>query len=395
MAFEYLGPTFHLFVSGKDLGRTDISKFVEKVEYESSDNMIDVAKLTVANPNFLLSAAKVFMPGNELDVWMGYKKSEWNVGRVVLQSPKMTFPLDGMPVLEVTGYTKDYQLREVRPRTGKTVQQKQGEPKKPGKVVWVDTTVDEVVTEKAQENLMYPDVDPVSVVPSGGIIHEARSSDFDLIQGLANITGFVFWVDYDVRWGWTLHFKDPASLPVLQDQAFEFKYNQGDNTTLLHFEPEMLFQGHYTQIRVQGRIRHPLLGIIGWEDFLLAEEKDLEPDPAFLGVFEDIEGPLPSAEAVRVFIGDYSFAVMPQVEITSRAALENYVVQWYRRMQEDFIVGTGSTIGEPRLMARQEHVFSGLGAPYDGKYYFSRVHHIQSASDGYKCEFTVRKVLGS
>jgi phage protein D len=384
-----LAPQYVLQVQGQDL-KSDVTQFVERVEYESSDSMIDTAKITLVNPDFVLSSSKVFMPGNELDIYMGYLNPLY-VGRVILMRPRVIFPFDGMPTLEVAGYSKDYLMREKRPFTGNTIPQKKG-GSKPGRVVYKDTTVREILEDKAADHLLSEDIDDAPW-PKGGIVHEARASDFDVIRAIANLTGYIFWVDYDPETKWTLHFKRPDQLAAYQLAEHTFRYNFGDKTTLLSFEPEFLFQGHYTQIRVQSAIRHPILGITGFEDIILAEKGELEPDPAYAGAIEEIEGPFPNAELIKIYIGDYSFAILPKVEIASRSALEVYAEQWFRRMREDFIVGNGYVTGVETLMARQVHTLEGLGDPYDGKYYFSNVRHIMSSGEGYRCEFTARKQL--
>ena len=54
-------------------------------------------------------------------------------------------------------------------------------------------------------------------------------------------------------------------------------------------------------------------------------------------------------------------------------------------------MGSGLVVGVEKLRARQFHKLSGLTAQLDGKYYFSKVRHVMSESEGYSCTFFARK----
>jgi len=284
-------------------------------------------------------------------------------------------------------------MREQRPETGKLpspLAKKKKKKKAQRNVVWKDSAVHEVVEEKAMAHFFAEDIDVVSGPPRK-IVQPARMSDYNFVQGLANMTGFSFWVDYSFDTGWTLHFKDLTKGLETQEFQYTFRYGQGDKTTLLTFEPEMIFADHYTQIRVQGYIMSQ--GRLKLVESVISEKKETEADLDYAGAIEEIEVDLESAEAVKLFIGDYSFTVVPKIEFASLAALENWASQWFRRMREQFIVGDGALMGLETLLARQTHVLDGLGTPYDGKYYFSKVRHISEPGTGYRCGFSARKVI--
>lgn len=396
MAGEDLAPNYILEIEGHEL-RSDVTQFVTSVEYESADGIVDIAKVTALNPDFLLSASRVFAPGNEMNVYMGYGPAHVRfIGRVVLMTPRVMFPSDSMPILEVTGYSKDYLMREQRPVPNDaapqwlagTKQTKQGP-------VHTDTSIREVIESKCLPYGFHYDSDTIddAPMPKGSIIQPAAMSDFELVRGLANITGFLFWVDYDHDKGWTLHFKDPAGDLGVQDSEYTFRYNQGDKTTLMSFEPEMVFADHYTALRVQTVDKRPGPRFGKIMETTLSEELGVKEDPAYTGALEELDEDLGSAETVRIFAGDFSFAMKTNVEFRTKEALEVYAAQWYRRMREQFIVGNGTVMGLESLRARQVHRLEGLGLPYDGRYYFSKVQHIMSKDSGYHCGFFARKVL--
>lgn len=396
MAGEDLAPNYILEVEGHEL-RSDVTQFISSVEYESTDGIVDVAKVTALNPDFLLSASKVFTPGNEMNVYMGYGAAHVRlIGRVVLMKPQVRFPEGGLPILNITGYTKDYQMREQRPVPKKaasqwlagTKQTKQGPVHK-------DVSLREVIENKCLPYGFYYDSETIDDIPmpKGSVVQPARMSDFDLVRGLANLTGFLFWVDYDFDHGWTLYFKDPAGDLGTQDTRYTFRYNQGDKTTLMSFEPEMIFADHYTTLRVQTVDKRPGPRFGKLMEATPTEELGVEEDPAYTGALEELDTDLGSAETVRIFIGDYSFAMKTNVEFHTQEALEVYAAQWFRRMREQFIVGNGTIMGLETLLARQVHTLEGMGVPYDGEYYFSKVRHIMVKDTGYHCEFSARKIL--
>ena len=389
-----LAPNYIIEIAGQEL-KSDVTQFIKRVEYESADGMIDQAKIVASNPNYLLSSARVFAPGNEMEIYMGYGAARVRlIGRVVLLKPMPRFPKDGMPVLEITGYTKSYLMKEQRPETGPLPSpwaKKKKKKKSQSNTVWKKVAVDEVVQEKALAHYLAEDIDRVPG-PARNVIQPARMSDYEFLQGLANMTGFSFWVDYSFDTGWTLHFKDLTKGLDSQEFQYTFRHGQGDRTTLLSFEPEMIFKDHFTQIRVQGHIINDS-GRSELVDIVISEEKETEADLDYAGTLETLEVDPESAAAVKIFIGDYSFAVIPKIEFRNRHAMENWASQWYRRMREHFIAGEGVVPGVETLFARQTHILEGLQPPYDGKYYFSKVRHVIDSGSGYYCEFNARKVL--
>lgn len=372
-----------------------ITQYVQRIEYESADGIVDTAKLTISNPDFKISESNLFMPGNELDIYLGYGPRQVGVegsrlkhiGRIILTRPKVSFPVDGMPTVEVTGYTKDFSMRERRPVV-KPVRSKS----KKRNVVYTDTTIAEIVSDICQEYRFVEDIDDANW-PKGGIVHPARLSDFDVCQAIANAVGFTWWVDWDRdKRSWALHFKSTDNLKEFQDKKYDFTYGTGKGAALLSFEPEMAFDDHFTEIIVQAPNPNP--GTKRSQPFIevpIVEEKDQDADPTWTGTPEKLEGNIESAEALKLFLGDYSFKVIPKATLRNQAQLAEWAKQYFRKMREFFIVGDGEILGLETLMARQVHTLSGMGKPYDGDYYFTRVRHVLDNASGYMCEFSARR----
>lgn len=374
--YDDLAPKFILDVANQELPN-GVLRLIKSVTYESSDGVADVLKIIAANPDFELSEAKMFMPGNEINVWMGYGEPEF-IGRAVIAKAKPNFPNGGIPTLELTGYTYDYKMMDNAPEKSKTKDGKSGR-------VWTDTTYNDVVADKAADYGLDSDIDEMQGTDVK-LIQKAGVSDYQFVQGIANLNGFVWWVDGDQEGKWTLNLKDPKK--IYQEKEYALVYNDGDYSALFDFSPEISLRGATTKLKVQ--TKNPETGKLIEEEF----EEDIDSidvvyskDPK-----EKVEEELTTPAAIKIFIDDFSFEIISNKKFKTAAELKVFAQQWFRKMRENFIQASGSCIGIETLRARQIHTIDGVGKVYSGKYYFSVVRHIMDSS-GYRCEFSGRKVI--
>lgn len=378
--YDDLAPAFDIEVADSGVG-AGILRAIRRVEFESIDNGADMIKLLVSNPEFELSKANVFMPGNELAVWFGYGTEISFVGRAVISKVRPTFPQADMSTIEVVGYSKDIKMMDNSPEGSKKTGGKGGR-------VWGggDVKHSDVVQDRAGDYEFETDID-TTPVSEGTLIQKAGLTDFHLVQGLANLNGFIFWVDADDKGKWTLHFKDPKNIVQLKEYALV--YNDGDYSSLYEFTPEFLTRGAVTKLKVQ--YRNVEKGLLMEEEI---EEDFDSPDTTYQGdPAEQVEEEFTNPAALKIFIGDFSFDVIANKPFKTDAEIKAYAAAWFRRMRESFITGSGKTVGIEELRARQIHTIDGVGPPYDGRYYFSVVRHIFEAESGYSCEFEARKVV--
>jgi len=402
---DNLAPFFVLEVENQEI-QANVTDFVQTLEYESSDGMADMAKVTFSNPDFILSTTKLFQPYNEMSIWIGWgAKLPTYIGRVILARPRILFPPGGMPTLEVKGYSKDWVMMRTDPadkkRREEAAEKAQGSGKKDlakaiKKINYGDASVSDVVEQIGLENFMrVDDVDSVDLPEIENLDRPADLSDYDFIKCLSNLTGYLFWVDSDKQGHWQLHFKDPNKpLALEQEKVYTFKYNAGVATSLFSFEPEMLFQDKYTEIKIQayGNRSSGKYGQL-MEAQLFVDEDTGQDSILFEGTAKDkIKTDLKSAETVQLFIGEYSFKFMAGTHINTPEKLKAWAESWFRRNKENFIIARGRTVGIENLMARQEHYIEGLGRPWDGKYYMDRVRHVLGGN-GYQCDWHGRKAL--
>lgn len=392
---DSLAPNFALHVGDTEL-EAGVRALVESVEYESADGIADVAKIVARNPDFILSDRTVLAPGNEVSIFMGYGGELAHIGRVRIYKVRPAFPQYEMPSIEITGYTRDHEMMHNSPpqaaprgRSGGRRRGARREQSQSGRR-FRNLKYSEAVEQRAADYGFQTDVDPTPEAPTD-FIQKSGMSDYDFVNGLANLTGFLFWVDGDEQGNWTLHFKDPERLNE-QEVRYRFEYNLGDMSTLFQFQPEFLVSEAIAQIRV--RVQDPTTGQVFEAEF---SEDNLDGSPELLYdpntdlATETVAQSPQTATAVQLYIGDYSFEEITNRRFTSEADAIRWARQWFRRSRENFIQARGFAIGVESIRARQVHEVNGVGIMYDGPYYFSRVKHRCDTQDGYTIDFNARK----
>lgn len=435
MAFDFdqdpldrMAPNFSLTIEGNWVPE-NIRGMIERIEYEEADGMADLLRIRINDSldpdgKMRIRDSRLFMPGNAVSVWMGYGASIRHIGRAIIRRVRPTFPGGGPPTMEIVGYTADSLMADSAPEALKETKnlKKGGVRVKNSKAgrTWTQAKYSEAVRDRAEAYGFLTDIDDTPEPPTD-FIQKANMTDFDFIQGIANLTGFVFWVDGDEHGEWTLHFRDPNKLQQsdVQDQVYTFKYGDGDFSTLLNFEPELGIQGSITKLLVQ--TKDPISGKVLQAS--VEEENDdapdltIEPNNARSATDArtnavrfgrssqldqrsqvDLEGngmsgPIATASDVKIFIEDFSFAIKANRRFRNEAELAAWAAQWFRRHRENFMLSRGTIVGVESIRARQIHKLSGLGTAYDGEYQFTRVRHIMDATQGYLVDFNARRVV--
>jgi len=407
-------PNFSLKIEGGNVP-VGIRQLVQSIEYESSDGMADLMRIIFVDPNLIppkglnsvgplggfgglgggsgssvsLRDTRIIQPGNEISLSLGYGTQLKHVGRAIIRKIRPSYPRDGIPTVEVVAYTKDSVMMDHAPEKSKKKKGKGGR-------IFKKTTFGDAVRERLLDYGFVDDVDDTSDSPHN-FIQKVGLSDYDFIAGLANITGYYFWVDGNSEGKWTLHFKNPDTLKreVLQDKVYTFIYNQGDYSSLLEFNPELAIQGATTKL--EAKVKDPKTGKTLEATF--EEENNKSPDITvdagtdIRASRNELEGEHTTASDIKIFIDDYSFEVRSNRRFKTEAELIVWAKQWFRRNRENFVMSNGTIIGVESVMARQIHKLSGLGAGLDGEYFFSNVTHRMDKDSGYEIDCDMRKVV--
>ncbi len=421
---EQIQPDFSLKIEGNFLYES-VRELIQSVEYESTDGMADMMKIVIndtmdTSARLPIRDSKLFMPGNKVALFLGYGPRLRHVGSAIIRRQRPIFPGGSAPTIEVVGYTADSQMADTGPEPLKeTKKLKKGgvriKNSKAGRR-WTNSKYSDAVRERAEVYGFKLDVDQTPEYP-GDFIQKANMTDYDFLKGLSNLTGFVFWVDGDANCDWTLHFKDPSKLRQadLQEKTYTFKYGDDDYSTLLSFEPELAIQNAITKLLVQ--TKDPISGRI--LQAKIEEENDDSPetkvDPGNVKTDGDVNfhnvdrsldqrstldlegngltGPLTTASDIKLYIDDFSFDVRANRRFRNEADLASWAAQWFRRNRENFLLSRGALIGIEDLAARQVHKLDGLGTAWNGQYYFTRVRHILTSSNGYLLDFNARRIV--
>jgi len=408
-------PNFDIKIQG---GRAPLGvrQLVQQIEYESSDGMADLMRITFRDPGLIppkglksigpisgfggiggsgsgtsvsLRDTKVIQPGNEISVFFGYGTQLKHIGRAIIRKIRVTYPRSEIPSLEVIAYTKDSVMSDNAPEKSKKKKGKGGR-------LFNNATYADAVTDRANDYGFELDIDKTNDKPHN-FIQKVGLSDYDFVKGISNITGYYFWVDGDSDGKWTLHFKNPEKMQkdIIQDKEYNLEYDQGNYGTLLEFEPELAIQGAITKLKAI--VKHYKTGKN--IEVTFSEENNKSPDPIAEGEPDlsmsnnKLQGEHTTGSDIKLFINDFSFNVITQRKFQDEGDLIDWAKQWFRRNRENFILASASTIGIENIMARQIHRLSGLGGGLDGKYFFSTVTHRMSAGSGYELECNVRKVV--
>lgn len=407
-----LAPQFEVLVNNNriDVG---VSQLVRSIEFETADGIAAMCKLTVENPDFIVSDRNVFQPGNEMLVRMGYGSSHMKrLGRVVLAEVKPNYPSGSdTPTVEVVGYSKDKAMMGHSPQTKKdeksaaSKKQKGFDARQKGKITFVsgfstggnkkqrsfpEMNFSEIVERKAKEYGFIPDVDKTTRKTT--VLQVAGMTDYEFVRGLANMLGWVFWVDGDDNGKWALHFRDASQKDVtVQDKQYTFRYRDGDLSTLLEFNPEMLLHGFST--KVTAVVKNVRTGKLMEVPF---DEETEGGDTQFTGdTKEEVPGPYTSGASVKLYFKEFSYTLVADRHFKTPEEVKGWIKKWLREQQKNFVLASGTTVGLETLAARQIHTIEGVGKAFSGDYYFSRVRHAMDADKGYLCDFNCRKVVRS
>ena len=427
-----LAPVFALHVEGKEVS-TDITTFIKEVEYESAIDMADILKLRVHNPGFMFTEQdnqppdwlghKVFQPGNEVDLFIGYGFADTFIGRVQLAKHLPSFPEDGIPMLEIQGYDRSHLMMGVE---GDISGAAAGKPsfKQPRPAdaaddkgrIYANKTHSQVVLEVTDRYGFLQVVDETTRVEN--VVQKKGMSDYALVKGLGNVNRKEFKVRYNNELRqWTAHWTSPTDD---RSPQFKFQYGLGDASTLLTFDCEYGLRETINEVAVYAfdRARGTWISALVLEDAegpdpkfragggLASRRPDssrsgtgLATSPTGRGLIASgstgslIEKTLSSATEFRLAAGGVAIDVIAGRPFKSVEEAADFAQRWFLARKDNFLVGTGQLIGVETLQAGQVHILEGLGKRLSGPYYFITVKHKMNEDNPYTIEFTARKIV--
>jgi len=394
-----MAPEFAVMINDIEMPQ-NIGQFVTSLEYENMDQAVDKISMELANPDFHLTNRKFLLPGNVISLYGGYGKMEYMASGIVTNL-RANFPESDMPSIQVTAYSKDHFMSQRMPDldqrdTSNPRQTENPEAVKKGKYerVWGKTSIADAVKSIAQQyNFFTSDDEGRSTIdtpdrPLENLYQVQGLTDFEFVTGLANLLGWYFWVDADIEGRWRLHFKSPKSTLKSQKKVYTLKYNFGDASTLLSFEPEMLITDMFTKVAGETFSSKDGKAITS----AIAFKQGQQWSPISTRWDQTVEGPINKPSDVKIYMGDYAISVPDTTGFQTAADLDRFLKVWVERHENTLMMAAGQCVGLELLRARQVHKISNVGMLYDGDWLFDTVRHKFSSSSGYTCDFHARRI---
>lgn len=395
-AYQNLAPRYLISVEGTKL-RADVTQFVSSVEYEETEDLASKITLSVANPDFRFNNSKVFAEGNKVDLWMGYTGRDLTyMNRGIIVRPNVSFPREGMPMLTVVahGFEALMMRDETKGREFKRL-------------------YDAGIVSK-----LFEDVGIVGDPASGGNVFltdgiktrwmKKGTSKWQYLQKLAQLNGYVAYVDYDIQKGAAIGSFGPPSAVRGQEEFYTFSYGQGEqDSSLLDFEADMSLVESPTTLEVvytdpKGRRTHKATLEVSSSPLNRAEVAFItrgvrggKKRVKFSGTSGNdlIRDSIENGPRVKISVFGQSEEIIPNIRFGGPRDARRFAAAWWAMRERDFLFARGTTLGTPFLRRFQTHKFRLPGSRFDGDWRLSSVRHRMAGDSIYETEFTASKLV--
>ena len=379
---DIFAPTYRLTVGGGDIVPREVTSLIERVTYEDEGDLTD--KLTILLTTQAVSKtkgidkelaeSKIFAEGNEILLEGGYGKELEPIGKVEIIKRTPIFPRGAYPKVLIVGYDPFHRMAMRQPEKGVSFKE------------FRDSQIATTIASKHK-------IDFSKVKFASGKFNRIQKkgvSDLAFLREIADERGFDLFLRYnkDIN-KHQLFFEKPTDR---QKEVFTFNYaiNDGaENTTLLDFRPTINTFDQPSQVQIIHFDRET-----GTKKTAIITQDDVASQGSnkFGGTKKfGKSSSLGSGGAVRAKVFGESIEIIANKPFKNEKDARNFAIQWLRKRGEEFITGSGHTIGLEVLQSRQTHNLEGID-PISGKYYFTRVTH-DFANDSYECGFDARKII--
>lgn len=368
--FRNTAPEFRVMVRDT-IVQTDVQKYIKSITFEHSVALADMVTLIIDNPGNAWTDHRLWSPGNEIDIWIGWGQENVNYqGRAIIGKHLPHWGRDGTSTLEVRAYDASKKMMN----EGAEAETFPG------------LTDSQIVTRIAEKYGFSSDIEITRRVNDR--FKKEGMTDYELVRGLANINNMEFYVDYDRDdlGVWVLHWHSALSQP--QDRVYTFEYG----STLTEFSLEDALDDAPVEVRVLAY--NTVSGEFieqGIQELAIGE------DPRFnAGNFNNAaEAPLQILSHTRLKLAlgeDKSIEIVTGRHLKTDAEAIAFAEAWFQKKKDSFIIANGTAIGVETLRPRQAHVIDGIGTRYGGNYYMTTVRQMIDDA-GFRTEFTANKVM--
>ena len=340
---NFYSPNYKILIDGRDVleGRTIE---ILNVTFEDVLEGADRFSFSVNDPGSGWLDSDLFEPGVMVEIKMGYLDVliTMIVGEIISLRP--SFPADGTPQLEVSGYDLSHQFTKVRKQRS-----------------FEDTKDSEIVASIAREakHKLKTEIDPTETVHHH-VVQDGQT-DYDFINGLAERNFFEFFVREK-----TLYFQKPKKDG---GEIATLKYG----VSLSSFNPELNTANQVSEVTVMGwnpQTREKIVGRASGG----SEEARANGGRSGGELVESQYG------VVEERISDRPVFTQEEAEILARSILNKQSV--------GLVKGGAECIGIPDIKAGKTIELKGLGKKFSRRYYIERTTHNISTT-GYSTTFNI------
>jgi phage protein D/phage baseplate assembly protein gpV len=336
----FYAPRFEILLSGVTMA-ADLTEQVVSLTVETDLDMAGTFSLVLRNPDNVLLDSALLDIGKNVEVHLGYGAGlvPAFLGEIAAVEP--SFPQDGPPAIQVTGYDKSFKLRRNRP-----------DP-----TTYSMTTDSMIAARIAVENGLIPVVDPTPELPED---ITQKESDFAFLKARAQRYHYDVYVEWD-----RLHFQFPR--PQFAAHVLEWGRNLSS------------FTGRISGAGLAGlEVIRDYNQELAQNVYAAAVAVDLDSGNLLERLGSSITDLLTSL--VRHEFRDHAVKNPLDAAKLATALLADLLEGLYE--------GQGSCVGLPALAAGQYIEIRGVGKRFSGTYRVRKVTH-RLDSSGMRTDFVI------
>ena len=401
-------PTYELLIRGGRgaspvLLNDNLKQFIDSIEYEDNAEQFDKMTITFTSQmdangggsiNSLIDS-KLFTEGTNIELRLGYGNSLITVGAAEIVSVEPDFPESGPPTLQIICYDIMNRMAKSRPKNGVSYKG------------FRDSQIASIIGSR--NGFIISKNDPRSfanIQKTKGVFDRVQKkglSDYEFLKKVADINGFDLFAKFDPKLGKYILFFRPSGFEK-QKEVFLFAYNEGDlayQNTLLSFSPKqnVFDQGTDFEIfvlknkEVGGSKLQFIDKFRNKEQKRLIEQNETRFTGGNIGANGGKKSPNTNGIEVAFKAQGQSFRFPKHKRFQNESEARKSIEEFIKRQKENFVMAEGTLIGVEALQSRQIHKFEGVSEQFSGKYFLTKVIHIISKDEGYKTNFSARKMI--
>lgn len=347
---DFYIPYFQVKIQGRPQG-ADVIRDIMQVTYKDDINEIDSFELTVNNWDaetlaFKYSDAKVFDPGQEIELWMGYygKERQRLMLKGEITSMRPTFPASGQPTLAISGLNLLHKLR-----------------KKQESHPYIKKTDSQIAKEIEGRLGIKIKTKPENEQPYEYLLQDNKYDIIFLMERARSI-------------GYDLFVKDEGENGKSEESVLHFVPSESLKkvTYILHYGRSLIdFQPTLTTANQVGQVT-----VRGW---------DPKKKTAISHTAKRTDIPNKGlGNVTRQKLADQSFNQREEIiadrPIESKAEAQKLAEQTLNNIVKDMVKASGTVVGLPDLRAGNMIHIKGVGNRFSGHYFVKSTTH--SISDG-------------